>query len=274
MSNVIRAVLSEKPHVIKAPERKLFVTAGQGEGTDTTDEGQRAQDLHIKELMESIAQREQRADQLLKDARIQAEIMKTEAQSEKDRIIAEGQEAAAAAREDAIKEGHDEGYAQGMKEGQEAGEQKVRDEMAETIRQGNAKAEKTLSDAEAAKRDYVEQAEQDIVHICMAVIEKVLPQHFIDVPQVMLPVVREAILKVKDQQRIIVHVAPDYYDMILMARDELRGLLEGSTSTLEVKSDDSLHPGDCVIETPNGSVDARLATQLELIKQAVEKVMI
>ena len=35
----------------------------------------------------------------------------------------------------------------------------------------------------------------------------------------------------------------------------------------------ALKPGDCLIETPNGSVDARLATQIELIKRAVVDVM-
>ena len=41
----------------------------------------------------------------------------------------------------------------------------------------------------------------------------------------------------------------------------------------QIQADEMLHPGDCVIETPNGSVDARLATQLELIKSAVQEVM-
>ena len=45
-------------------------------------------------------------------------------------------------------------------------------------------------------------------------------------------------------------------------------------STIEIKSDESMQPGDCLLETPDGSVDARLATQIELIKQAVQGVMI
>ena len=48
-------------------------------------------------------------------------------------------------------------------------------------------------------------------------------------------------------------------------------MLEGNAS-LEVLSDESLQPGDCILETPNGNVDARFATQLELIKKAVQDV--
>ena len=106
----------------------------------------------------------------------------------------------------------------------------------------------------------------------MEVADKILPQHFTDVPQVILPLVRQAVLKVRDQSQIVIHVCPESYDMVLMAKAEFQSLLEGN-SVLTVKSDESLANGDCVIETPNGTVDARLATQLELIKKSVQDVM-
>ena len=119
---------------------------------------------------------------------------------------------------------------------------------------------------------YVQEAEKQIVTIVMEVADKILPQHFIDVPQVILPLVRKALLKVRDQSQIVIHVCPESYDMVLMAKAEFQSLLEGN-SVLTVKSDESLANGDCVIETPNGTVDARLATQLELIKKSVQDVM-
>jgi flagellar assembly protein FliH len=59
-----------------------------------------------------------------------------------------------------------------------------------------------------------------------------------------------------------------------MARDEFRTILTYGDAILTVKSDESLKAGDCLIETPNGSVDARLATRMELLKQAVRDVML
>ena len=90
-------------------------------------------------------------------------------------------------------------------------------------------------------------------------------------PQVILPLVRQALRKVQDQAQVIVHTAPDAYELVLMAQPEFQSMLEGN-ATLSVVSDDSLQMGDCILETPNGNVDARLATQLELIKQAVQDV--
>ena len=45
-------------------------------------------------------------------------------------------------------------------------------------------------------------------------------------------------------------------------------------SSLSITSDESLKPGDCLVETPNGSVDARLQTQIEQLKKAVREVML
>ena len=45
------------------------------------------------------------------------------------------------------------------------------------------------------------------------------------------------------------------------------------TAILEIVSDDALKPGDCVIETPNGGVDARLSTQMEVVKDAIKSMM-
>ena len=114
-------------------------------------------------------------------------------------------------------------------------------------------------------------AEDDITSIAMSAVEQILPQHFIDAPQIILPLVRKALMKVRDQAEVTVHVAPDAYEFVLMAQAEFQHMLEGQ-AVLLIQSDASLQPGDCVLETPNGNVDARLATQIELVKKAIRDV--
>ena len=106
----------------------------------------------------------------------------------------------------------------------------------------------------------------------MKIANKILPRHFIDVPQMILPLVQEAIQKVKDQPKVVVKVAPEAYELVMMAQSELQAQLEGS-GQLEVQSDGSLKAGDCLVESPNGVVDAGVATQLRLVEQAVRNVM-
>ena len=263
MSRVIKAaVWEENPHLIDVPPPPP-PPREEGEAEALSEEA-------VQNLLARIAEREQAMDERVKEAEIQVAILHGEAEEERDRLLSEAQKQIENDRAEARAAGHAEGFAAGHAEGEAA----VREEMAELIRTTNAQAEKTLRDAHDAMRDYLMQAEEDIVSIAMTAVERILPQHFIDVPQMVLPIVRDAILRVKDQKEVIVHVPPDSYDFVLMARDELRGLLTAGDTNLTITSDEAMKPGDCLVETPNGSVDARLQTQIEQLKKAVREVML
>ncbi|WP_313991956.1 FliH/SctL family protein [uncultured Selenomonas sp.] len=263
MSRVIKAaVWEENPHLIDAPPPPP-PPCEDGEEEALSEEA-------VQNLLARIAEREQAMDERVREAEIQVAVLRGEAEEERDRLLAEAKEQV----QQECEQARTRGYEEGLAAGREAGEAAVREEMAELIRRTNAQAEKTLRDAHDAIRDYVVNAEQDIISIAMTAVERVLPQHFIDVPQMVLPVVRDAILRVKDQKEIIIHVPPDSYDFVLMARDELRGILTAGDTNLTISSDEGLKPGDCLVETPNGSVDARLQTQIEQLKKAVREVML
>ena len=263
MSRVIKAaVWEENPPLIDAPPPPA-PPREDGEEEALSEEA-------VQNLLARIVEREQAMDERVKEAEIQVAVLRGEAEEERDRLLSEAQTQIENDRAEARAAGHAEGVAAGRAEGAAA----VREEMAELIRTTNAQAEKTLRDAHDAMRDYLMQAEEDIVSIAMTAVERVLPQHFIDVPQMVLPIVRDAILRVKDQKEVVVHVPPESYDFVLMARDELRGLLTAGDTNLTVTSDEAMKPGDCLVETPNGSVDARLQTQIEQLKKAVREVML
>ena len=263
MSRVIKAaVWEENPHLIDVPPPPP-PPREEGETEALSEEA-------VQNLLARIAEREQAMDERVKEAEIQVAVLHGEAEEERDRLLSEAQTQIENDRAEARAAGHAEGFAAGHAEGEAV----VREEMAELIRTTNVQAEKTLRDAHDAMRDYLMQAEEDIVSIAMTAVERILPQHFIDVPQMVLPIVRDAILRVKDQKEVIVHVPPDSYDFVLMARDELRGLLTAGDTNLTITSDEAMKPGDCLVETPNGSVDARLQTQIEQLKKAVREVML
>ena len=287
----------------KPEEEDTDEDADEEEDFDDEDEEEEKKPAYDEEavnnMMAEIAAKEQRAIEKLKDADVRAEILIQEAQAEADKIKQAATEEAEALRaaakdeteklradttaeceeiktkttktahDEGYKKGHDEGYAAGHEEGIKAATEEMKDRMKESVEY----AEHVLQTAKEATGDYLLQAEQDFAEVVMRVVEKVIPQHFIDVPQVILPAVRQALAKVRDQKEIIIHVAPDCYDFVLMARDEFRAMLTGGNANLEVQSDESLKPGDCLLETPNGSVDARLQTQLEMLKEAVKGVL-
>lgn len=219
-------------------------------------------------MMADLFKKKKEAEEFLEHTRAECSSMKTAAEEEHNNIIEDAQQQAESIREDARKAGHDEGFAAGHEEGLA----KAAEEQQEAILAANAKAEKTMADAKEESAAYVRQAEDEIAQLALQVVEKILPQHFIDVPQIILPLIRKALLKVKDQPEVIVRVAPADYDLALLARSEFQNLLEGNAE-LTVHSDENLKQGDVVLETPNGNVDARVATQLEAVRKAMQDVM-
>lgn len=263
MSKVIKApIWKEDVHVIDAPSPKRKSPEERSEDAGLDAEAQ-------AHMLEEIAAKEQKANQMLQDAKVSCDIMRQEAQNECDKLMADAQEELENLKNQAREAGHQEGFEAGEKEGKEQALQ----EMQEAIKDANEKAMHTLKTAKEATADYMVRAEQDVAEIVIHVAEKIIPQHFIDVPQVILPVVKQALMKVKDQKEINIHVSPESYELVLMARDEFRSLLPGGNAAIEIVSDESLQAGDCLIETPNGGVDARLSTQIELIKKAVQEVL-
>lgn len=240
-------------------------------------------------MLEEAFQKSQEADEKLKEADFQSKLLVQQTQDECDQIIADAKKSSAEnankafaeaqekGYDDGFAKGHDEGYKKGYGEGTTKGradsEEAVRNELKETIDAANAKAEKTIQDAKEQTSEYFIRAEDDVCKVVMLAIEKILPQHFLDVPQVVLPVVRDAIQRVRDQKEIKIHVEPNSYDLVLMARNEFQSMLTDGAAILEVVSDETLKPGDVVIETPNGGVDARLLTQIELMKTAIQSVL-
>ena len=278
-----------EPFVIDAPKVKVAEPEGPPPPSEEElferEEKIRNDEATAEQMLEEAYQKSHEADEKLKEADFQAKLLVQQTQDECDQIIADAKKnsdadakkAFAEAQEKGYDEGHaaglKDGYDEGLKTGRDDGEAAVREELKEIIAEANAKAEKTLRDAKENTAEYFIRAEDDVVKVVMMAIEKILPQHFLDVPQVVLPVVRDAIARVRDQKEVKIHVEPNSYDLVLMARNEFQSMLTDGAAILEVVSDDTLKPGDVIIETPNGGVDARLLTQIELMKGAIQAVL-
>lgn len=287
MSRVIKAAQWEtEPHLVKVVKLGPTVEEIEAETAASMDDSlkqaelraaerekaaqQRIADMEVamKARLADVENKQAEIERLLNDTKLKCAMQEAEAQEKKRILLEEAQtrieaEAAAAlnaAKEQGSREGYDAGYQDGLKTAQE--------EQRQAILEANAQAEKTIADAKADKLNYLVEAEGQIADLVLDIANKILPQHFIDVPQVILPLVRKAIMKIKDQPEVIIRVSPDQYDLLLLAKNEFKSLLEGQ-GTLEVKSDESLSISDCVLESPAGNVDARLSVQLEAIKAAV-----
>jgi type III secretion protein L len=86
---------------------------------------------------------------------------------------------------------------------------------------------------------------------------------------------------VRDEAFLVVRVAPDSVDVMKQAIANRRQAMENEShahadaaalraQAIRVVADASLGNDDCVVETPAGSIDARLSTQIDAIRTAME----
>ncbi len=223
----------------------------------------------LEERLEYVKEKEFKAESLLEETREKCMVMVQDAEYASELTEMNARQLAEEIKEEARVAGKEEGFQEGHKDGVK----QATEECECIIAEAHDKAGALMQTALEARKIYLQKAEDDIVCIAMHIIERILPQHFIDAPQIILPLVRKALMKVRDQAEVTICVAPDAYELVLMAQSEFQHMLEGQ-AVLLVKSDESLQLGDCVLETVNGNVDARLATQIELVKKAIQDVCV
>lgn len=202
-----------------------------------------------------------------------------DAETEAARVVDEGRKAAktmlaeAEAKIEELRQAaYDEGFARGHAEGLAKGEMDGLAKAQGTVDEAIEKSQRLIGMAEEQARQALAEAEREMVELALAVASKILAKEIAENPTVVLPIVRAAIDKVRDQEQVTVRVHPDDYELVLAARLELSSMLSRDNA-LSVVADGALKSGDCVLDTPYGTVDARIDTQLELVKSALREVM-
>jgi flagellar assembly protein FliH len=114
-------------------------------------------------------------------------------------------------------------------------------------------------------------AQQQILELAVEVARKILAHEIDENSTVVLPMVRAALEKVRDQQEVSVRVHSADYEFIMNSRHDLQ-VLVGREQPILVQADDSVPRGNCLIDTTSGTVDARIDTQLDSIRKALQEV--
>ena len=122
-----------------------------------------------------------------------------------------------------------------------------------------------VADFRAKLRD---RYERELLEVALGVARKVVQQELADRPEIWLTMIRAAVRRVVDRERIVVRV-PAEIARFLQERDhELRASLD-EVKELEVIEDPTLPPDGCRIESRFGEVDVGLDTQFEAAERAL-----
>jgi flagellar biosynthesis/type III secretory pathway protein FliH len=177
----------------------------------------------------------------LLDAREEAAVLLARAQTESDALRAD----AAAAREAARREGFETGRADGV-----------------------AEAAVALATAHTEAARLVAAAGPTAIALAAKMAEKIVGRAVALAPEIMAEIAGEALAACRPGAGTVrVRIHPDDLPAVEARRAALAA--GAPAATLELIADEAVGRHGCVIETPQGRVDARLETQLAALERAL-----
>ena len=191
------------------------------------------------------------AEQVLADAQQRAERLLADATARAEAILAESEQQAVAAQVQAQQQGLAQGRAEGLRQGMAKAESE------------NAEAASTLAALAGAAEDDVArllvEAEPQLVDLALAIARRIVGAELASHPTLVAEVVARAIDEARGSGHHTIRLHPD--DARLIGSYLPQAAIDAGGREWEIVPDASFSPGDCVIETAFGSVDARIDTQ-------------
>ncbi len=126
--------------------------------------------------------------------------------------------------------------------------------------------EKALLELERVKEEICFNAEKETVELALAIAKKIVGHEVMTNRELVLRVVKEALKKVADHDRITVRINPSDLEVCRNAKFQLSDLIDNNES-ISFEEDDKIVRGGCVIETNLGDIDARIQKQLCVVEE-------
>lgn len=128
-----------------------------------------------------------------------------------------------------------------------------------------AQLERLATELAAARGALLREAAEQVVGLAADLGRRIVRRELSVDPQAAVPLVRELLLRVAAAERVVVKVCPSD---LRACREILGGSTELSESARLI-ADPGLSPGDCLVETERGRLDARITTQLDRMEAAI-----
>jgi len=200
------------------------------------------------------------AEQMIARAREEAELMKARALEEIEAWWSTRREEDRQVVEEARARGYDEGYAAGKAEAEAA----VREQHAGTL----AEAKAVLETAVAQKQAIIREAEPFLVELSCSIASKIIGRQLTLEPEWTIDMIKSVLGRRREKGTIALCVSPQQFSFVNDARDELRKVVD-SQAELLVVADATVQDHGCVVRSEFGSLDARIDTQLEEVRNAL-----
>ncbi len=166
-------------------------------------------------------------------------------------------------KEKACEEGRKEGLEKGQSEGFENGRKDGQQTYSEVIEKWNGLLTETLLERKRLLGEFRPLLVELVGEALYRCLKKEAKRH----SQVALEMVQEVLKKAQDRVLLKLHLNPEDVEEVESQKEKLQ--LSVGASEIEIVSDARIERGGCVLETEAGTVDGRLPTVVEQVKNSL-----
>jgi flagellar assembly protein FliH len=186
-------------------------------------------------------------------ARQLAEALLQQARTEADQL-----------RQQAQQEGYQTGYEAGYQEGRQHAQAQLEAQYQQHLTQLRHEVQHFLQQLQAQFDNYLRLLEPQMLALTLQIARKVIRDELHQHPEHVLTLIRETLRRVQGFGPIRIRVSPLDLELVRQKRTSLLTVID-SLEGLEIVEDRRVEPGGCLIETTQGTYDARIQTQLDEI---------
>lgn len=230
------------PYEIRHPARERVLTEEEPD--------------HASELESA----QKKAARMVEKAREEAQLIKREAEFEAQRILEDARKEAELMAEQLAQESKEEGYRYGEATAQQHYQDLIHE--AQDFR-------------DRAKNEYEEtirSLEEDIVQLALNIAKKVIGAELAVTEDVVVKLASETINGCVNRDHVILRVSAEDYDEVAAHQEVIKSTVS-DLGQLEIKRDQSLKPGSCLVDTGFGMMDGGMDTRMEAIERAFFEVL-
>ena len=239
------------------PEAEFFDFTVGGEGEAEVQEDGPAKE-RPREPETPVHYAQLQAELILNQAREEAEALLNQAREQAQNEI---EEIRAGARD----EGYRDGYAQGIAK---AMDDSVRDREATAARL-EKEVQAFLEKASLAREEMLLQSRDELLELCLSIAEKVVRVSLKSSSEVIVRMIQTATERMKRQEWVHIYISGCDARQLAQISPALTSTLGALSQHIKVVPMGDDEGGTCIVETPDGIVDASVSTQMSNIRDVL-----
>lgn len=218
--------------------------------------------LKIKDELKKVEEELKINQTELESIKIQSEEIKLKTQEEIKNILSDAEKQANEIKESAQKNGYDEGFEKGYHDGLAKAKSEIEQKFSTLI----TNLQSIVQSAIEEKNKIINSTEDDIIELSTAIAKKIINNEISTNKESIISLVKEAIKKLEDKEKITIYTHPSDLDLIKSHREEFKELVD-TIDSFHILPDELLEPGECRLESKSEIIDTDINYQLGEIKK-------